>query len=44
MGLAVAEEVRDFETEAQRAHKTDTSDLDDAPTTDNPKEDANASS
>lgn len=27
MGLAIAEEVRDFETEAQRTHKTDTSDL-----------------
>ena len=31
MGLAVAEEVRDYETEAQRTHKTDTSDLDDTP-------------
>jgi hypothetical protein len=31
MGLAVAEEVRDYETEAQRGHKTDTSDLDDTP-------------
>jgi hypothetical protein len=30
MGLAVAEEVRDYETEAQRGRKTDTSDLDDA--------------
>jgi hypothetical protein len=33
MGLSVAEEVRDFETEAQRGHKTDTSDLNDAPAT-----------
>jgi hypothetical protein len=31
MGLAVAEEVRDYEAEAQRGHKTDTSDLEDAP-------------
>jgi hypothetical protein len=31
MGLAVAEEVRDYETEAARGHKTDTSDLDEAP-------------
>jgi len=38
MGLAVAEEVRDYETEAQRGHKTDTSDLDD--TTALPKTDA----
>lgn len=29
MGLAVVEEVRDYQTEAQRSHKTDTSDLDD---------------
>ena len=30
MGLAIAEEVKDFETEALRVHKTDTSDLEDA--------------
>jgi hypothetical protein len=37
MGLAVVEEVRDFETEAQRAHKTDTSDLEDPPQIEAPK-------
>jgi len=47
MGLAVAEEVRDYETEAQRGHKTDTSDLNDAavlphPNSDLPAGDANA--
>jgi hypothetical protein len=31
MGLAVAEEVRDYEIEAARDHKADTSSLDDDP-------------
>jgi hypothetical protein len=31
MGLALAEEVRDYETEASREHTTDTSSLDDTP-------------
>jgi hypothetical protein len=43
MGLAVAEEVRDYAIEAARGGKTDTSDLDDAPTANRPKEDSNAS-
>jgi hypothetical protein len=37
MGLAVAEEVRDYEIEAQRTHKTDTSDLDDTAKPPEPK-------
>ena len=36
MGLAVAEEVRDYEAEAQRGQKTDTSDLDDSPASSKP--------
>ena len=44
MGLAIAEEVKDFETEALRAHKTDTSDLEDAtsPAIEPPNEEPNA--
>ena len=44
MGLAVTEEVRDFETEAQRGHKTDTSDLDDTPIATQQTGDTNVSS
>lgn len=42
MGLAVAEEVRDFETEAKRTHKTDTSDLDDVAPTSAPQQTGDA--